>query len=220
MVLVQVMKKDSKLIAPTTIGLLVGGEICGKEFIEKKIQAHTKIVAVDGGLHHCHIFSITPDLIIGDFDSIDSELLEIYKEIPKLSFPVEKDETDLELALQIVCKEENQEVYVYGALGGRLDHLLGNVTLLSRYPGKVFIETERELTFVINGSVELSSLKRQTVSLIPLNGRVEGISSRGLKWELHDDSMDKNFLGISNRCLSDSFFVSVKKGDLLCCLLK
>lgn len=211
---------ERELFTGTTKALVASGEIGEREPTRKLLLSHKGVVAVDGGLVHCHGLGITPELIVGDLDSIPQDLLKIYSHVRTLSFPVEKDETDLELALELVFQEEIQRVYVYGALGGRLDHLLGNVILLTRYPGRVFLETENELAFVVNKTVELSCKEGQTVSLIPLNGVVEGISTTGLKWELDKASLNKYFIGISNRCISNKFIVTVEKGDLLCCLNK
>lgn len=204
----------------TTKALVASGEIGDREVTANFLLSHKGVVAVDGGLVHCHVLGITPELIVGDLDSIPQDLLKVYSHVRTVFFPVEKDETDLELALELVFQGDVQRAYVYGALGGRLDHLLGNVILLTRYPGKVFLETEGELAFVVNRTTELSCQKGQTVSLIPFNGKVEGISTVGLKWELEKASMHKNFLGISNQCTSNKFSVTVEKGDLLCCLNK
>ena len=220
MVIVDQIKVRREFFSGTTKALIASGDIGEKEAITSLLHSHKGIIAVDGGLVHCHVLGVTPELIIGDLDSIPQELLKVYSHVPMLSFPVDKDETDLELALKLVFQEDIQRAYVYGALGGRLDHLLGNIVLLTRYPGRVFLETEGELAFVINETVEVGCYIGQKVSLIPFNGEVKGISTVGLKWELNKSSLSKNFLGISNQCISEKFSVTVEQGDLLCCLNK
>lgn len=178
------------------------------------------IVAVDGGLAHCRKMEIVPDLIIGDMDSCSFDTLQKYAHIETLVFPKNKDKTDLEIALEHVCHENIEKIKIYAGLGKRIDHSIGNILLLSRYPSKVFLETESELLFVVKDRIKINSYKGQTISLIPLNGKVEGINSKGLKWELKEAQMDKYFMGISNECLCDILSLSIKKGDLLCCIKK
>lgn len=199
------------------VAFIANGKINGGVAIEREILSCDRIIAVDGGLKFCSKMGITPNQIIGDFDSVSSALLEEYSHVDKKTFPKDKDKTDLELALEM---EKFEKGKIYGAVGGRVDHLLGNIILLSRYRGRVFIETEKETLFILHREVEMECFKGQVISLIPLNGKVEGVCSQGLKWELKDAVLDKNFIGISNQCLSKSFFISAAKGDLLCCLNK
>src|SRR5207245_2550648 len=132
--------------------------------------------------NHCYEMDLRPDLIIGDFDSIAPHVLEAFKDIPQKHFLSDKDKTDLELALEAVYHPQIEKISVFGALGGRTDHILGNLVLLSRYPGKVCFEDENEILFVIQQRVELSVKSGQIISLIPLNGPVKGIDTEGLKW--------------------------------------
>src|SRR5690348_6195146 len=127
---------------------------------------------------------ITPDLLLGDFDSIKSHVLEAFSTVPKQHYPSDKDKTDLELAIEFVYHLQTEKIAVFGALGGRTDHALGNLILLSRYPGKIFLEGENETLFAIPQHVELSLPVGKTLSLIPLNGPAKGIDTEGLKWPL------------------------------------
>ena len=181
------------------------------------------IIAVDGGLNHCYHAKITPDKIVGDLDSVNKAILGTYSQVETLLLPRDKDVTDLEAALNLVDLSITKKVNILAALGGRTDHCLGNLILLTRFPEKVFIESEKELIFAINnscGKVVMPCFRGQTISLIPLNGPASGIQTEGLKWELNDGILDKNFIGISNECLQDSFSVSVESGDLLCIINK
>ncbi|MBI2810261.1 MAG: thiamine diphosphokinase [Candidatus Melainabacteria bacterium] len=186
--------------------------------LKSRISKFPFLVAVDGGANHCREMGLTPDLILGDFDSIDPSTLNHFSGVPQEKHPQDKDKTDLELALERVFHPLVEEVVVFGALQGRTDHSLGNLILLSRYPGKLFFESEQERLFIIDRQVTLSLYIGQTLSLIPLNGPVKGINTQGLKWELREGALDKHFIGISNEALSTQVFISVKTGDLLCCL--
>src|SRR5262249_12740601 len=154
------------------------------------------LVAVNGGINHCVSLGLRPDLLIGDLDSADPHLLKSVSNIPIKSYPKDKNKTDLEIALKLVS-QNGEELTVFWALSGRTDHLLGNLVLLSRYPGKVFLESEKERLFVINKKASFSTYPGQIISLIPLNGPVHGIRTKELKWPLQNSTLDKQFIGIS-----------------------
>lgn len=198
--------------------LVANGEIENFDLIAEKVRKYPYIVAVDGGLNHCRRMGIKPDLIAGDLDSASPDILKHYEGVRKVIHPVDKDLTDLEIALQEALSFKPEKITLFGALGNRTDHTLFNLILLSRYPGKLFLETEGEQLFVIDREVELDCFVGQVLSLLPLNGPVTGITTKGLKWELSHRKMDKHFMGISNVCLKPKVKISVGKGDLLCCL--
>ncbi len=106
--------------------------------ISALIAPYSMIVAVDGGLNHCHRMGIRPAMIIGDGDSIRPELLEYYQDVPARYFDTEKNETDLELAIQAVFTPEVDKITLFGALGHRLDHSLTNLHIIRRYPRESF----------------------------------------------------------------------------------
>lgn len=173
------------------------------------------VVAVDGGLRHCSNLQIRPDLIVGDFDSFPVDQLGRYQEIEMIIAPWEKDQTDLELALQAIDPTSRDEVVILGALGRRTDHLLGNLTLLTRYPGRVRALSPSESLWVVDKKERIDVVVGQEISLIPMNGAVTGITTHGLKWELTNATLDKFFLGISNLCLQEEVAIEVESGDLL-----
>lgn len=206
------------LFTSERIAVVCTAPLVNVAFVKEKIKKYSSLIAVDGGANHCYAMTLRPDLIIGDFDSIDSHVLETYSGVPQKRYPIDKDETDLELALELVFHPKIEKITVFGALGGRADHALGNLILLSRYPGKVFFETESEILFVIDKCTEISTKIGQEISLIPLNGPVKGIESEGLKWPLKGKTLDKHFIGMCNQATASKVILSVAEGDLLCCI--
>jgi len=202
----------------TRVAIICTAPIADLLSIKKRIIEFPLLIAVDGGANHCHEMGLQPDLILGDLDSVDPHVLKTFSDVPQKRYPTHKDKTDLEFALELAFHLQIEEIIVFGALGGRTDHTLVNVALLSRYPGKVFLETESERLFVIPQHVELTVEPGQTISLIPLNGPVKGIYTEGLKWPLKDATLDKNFIGISNEATHSLVTIFLKEGDLLCCL--
>ncbi|MBS0603717.1 MAG: thiamine diphosphokinase [Verrucomicrobia bacterium] len=200
------------------IAIICSAPIADLASIKEKIIKYPVLIAVDGGVNYCYEMGLQPDLILGDLDSADPHLLKAFSDVPTKRFPRDKDETDLQLALEIAFHPAIEEIAVFGALGGRTDHTLGNLILLTRYPGKVFLETETERVFVVQRQAEFATEPGQTISLIPLNGPVRGITTEGLKWALKDGSLDKHFIGVSNEATGSKVSISVKDGDLLCCV--
>ena len=200
-----------------TVAIVANGQIDSPATIRPLILRHPRIVAVDGGLIHCQKMGIRPSLIVGDFDSCPPDLLKQYHDIPRIELHRDKDETDLEVAIR---EEKGKTITLYGAWGHRVDHSLTNALILSRFPNQVQMETETELLFAIEKEAEFPCFVGQTLSLIPLNGPVSGITTQGLKWELRNGKLDHHFIGISNTCLTETVKISVKQGCVICCLIK
>ncbi|MES2121868.1 MAG: thiamine diphosphokinase [Chlamydiota bacterium] len=198
------------------IALVCSAPLSDYSIILQKLRNYPQVIAIDGGADHCKAMGITPDLIVGDLDSISASTLDLFKETPVEKFPRDKDYTDLELALSTVDWTEVDEVTVFAALEKRSDHTLTNLIILSRYPGKLAFETEETRCFAIDKTVTLEMTPGQTLSLIPINGPATGVTSSGLKWELQNHTLDKHFVSISNEATGSSVRVSVAEGDLLC----
>ena len=203
-----------------TVALIASGQMDSAESLRSSILSHKRVIAVDGGLVFCQNLNITPHRIVGDFDSCPADVLKAYTHVPHITLQRDKDLTDLEAAIQKEFEEGAEKLTLFGALGGRIDHSMVNLLLLTRHPGKIWIETDQETLFAIDKKVSLPCRIGQTLSLIPLNGPVSGITTQGLKWELKNGKLDKDFVGVSNICLKETVDISVKKGSLICCILK
>src|ERR1700733_10082718 len=127
----------------TRVAIIFTAPISTPDFVKEKIKEYPVLIAADGGANHCYEMGLRPDLIIGDFDSTLPHVLEAFSAIPQKRFPRDKDKTDLELALEAVYHPHIEKITVFGALGGRTDHTVGNLILLSRYPGKLFFEEDK-----------------------------------------------------------------------------
>ena len=213
-------KHFSPLHTKHSIALVANGAMHDYSLMAPMIQKYDRCVAVDGGLAHCHAMEIRPELILGDFDSIPQQLLKMYPEIPKQDYPSEKDQTDLELALRLVDNPSIAKIGIFGALEKRTDHALANLYLMRRYAGKVVIETETETVFMISGQHRIECSPGQTLSLMPIGASATGVTTQGLKWEVHEATFDANFMSISNVCLGPNFSIHIGRGELLCCLLR
>lgn len=201
------------------VALVANGEITSYSQTKKLLLNFEKIIAVDGGLNHCEKMGIVPFMIIGDLDSAKDSILKKHSQALLFQYPKEKDESDLELAIQKLLKQGIDSLALFGVLGQRVDHLLYTLYLLTRYPSQLIIESESEIIFCLPKQSQVAAFPGQTISLIPLN-EVTAVTTEGLQWEVDQAVFDKKFMSLSNVCLDHSFKVSLQSGDLLCCLQK
>jgi thiamine pyrophosphokinase len=202
-----------------TTALVADGEIQDIPLLAEIIKTFHRVVAVDGGLKYCHSMGIEPHKIVGDFDSCPRELLKRYSHVLSIILPQDKDKTDLEVAIEAEISHSDS-IAIFGGWGKRMDHSLTNALILTRYPGRVYLETEKEILFALKPTTRLNCFAGQTLSLIPLNGPVLGITTSGLKWELSNAQLDCQFVGISNVCLKSIVEIQYTCGSLLCCQQK
>jgi thiamine pyrophosphokinase len=179
------------------------------------------IIAVDGGTHHILELGLSPSIIIGDLDSLSDGEKKIVEErkIRTLIFSADKDETDLELALNYAVESGYQDVLLVGALGRRLDQTLGNLSLLtnpSLSKMNLRMDDGLEEVIYINKKGTIQGMAGDLVSLVPWGGDVTGITTMGLRWALKRETLfSHKTRGISNQLLSEDASVTIKSGHLL-----
>jgi thiamine pyrophosphokinase len=185
------------------------------------------VIAADGGTVHCQRLGIIPDVVIGDFDSLDEpELLAAQKDGAQLiRHPARKDFTDLELALRYAVERGAQEILVLGALGNRWDQSLANLLLPAADSlasvNITLLDWPQEIRLVRPGrSLEIQGNPGDTVSLIPLGIQPLGITTQGLEYPLDNETLEfGGTRGISNVLLRETASVTLKEGLLLCVLI-
>lgn len=201
-----------------SLAFVANGVIHNYSVIAPLLKKFDRIIAVDGGLKHCHKMEIAPAIIVGDMDSVPKDLLTQYSQVPLQEFPRDKDETDLEIALRIEFNPTVAKMVVFGALEGRTDHTLYNLQLLTRYPEVMAIQSEKETIFAITKPTKIACEIGQTISLLPLKDSPKGVTTKGLKWELNQATLHSSFMSLSNVCLKNSVEIDLNSGNLLCCL--
>ena len=187
-----------------------------------------KIIAADGGARHCLALGLSPQIVIGDFDSLsDAEVDQLQANGAKfIRHPADKDETDLELALDQALKLGATEVTLYGLLGGRWDMSIANLLLLAapRFAGIRFhLRAGDTEAFILRGgqTLELRGQPGTTVSVIPLSAKVSGLSYDGLQWPLEEANLPFGSpRGVSNLLIQENATIRVAKGVLLVFLIK
>ncbi|MCR5581599.1 MAG: thiamine diphosphokinase [Pseudobutyrivibrio sp.] len=214
-----------------TVFIISGGSMdydFARDFIAKKSH-DTYTIACDKGFEHCLKLGITPDVTIGDFDSISKEGLEaiseLCPEVIKLN-PI-KDDTDTEAALGIAIEhtEDTDDIYILGATGTRLDHVLGNINLLGlglKQKRRVALVDSHNLIRMISGGDRLSMSKPDSfgryVSFFPYDGKAYGVTLKGFKYPLSEATLEGfNTLTVSNEIVDGVAHVTLDKGYLIVC---
>ena len=110
--------------------IFANGELPNIEKARALVQTDDYIICADGGTRHALALGLKPNLIVGDLDSVTDVELKIAS-AKIVQYPRNKNETDLELALNHALVKKTSSILIIGALGGRLDQTLGNISLLS-----------------------------------------------------------------------------------------
>ena len=175
-------------------------------------------IAADAGYRACRQADIVPDLLLGDFDSME----EPRDFANVLRSPVEKDDTDTMLAVKTGLEHGCKEFYLYGATGGnRLDHTLANLqTLLYlRRQGARGYLYDDDFVWTVLENEELTvekTVEWGLLSVFCLGDRAEGVDEEGLQYPLHDAVLTPEFpVGVSNHILEPRARVAVRKGVLI-----
>ncbi len=205
----------------TRIVIFANGELPDLEKARALIQPDDLIVCADGGSHHALALGLKPDAIIGDLDSIREEDRAAIQaaEVQLRPHPRDKNETDLELALEYALEQKPRAVVIIGALGGRLDQALGNIAMLSSPDlahQNIRLDDGLEEAWFCRDRSEIEGRAGEVVSLIPWGAAVEGVSTEGLKWALRSETLySEKTRGISNEMSQPVAEVSIRSGLLL-----
>jgi thiamine pyrophosphokinase len=179
------------------------------------------IICADGGTRHALALDLQPNLVVGDMDSLKKGQWQKLQKagIPIELYPHDKNETDLELAIGHAMELEPKEILVVAALGGRLDHTLGNLALLSDIRLSAVntrFDDGVEEIFFCREQVEVLGRRGDILSLIPWGEPVQDIQTHGLRWSLkHETLYPDKTRGISNEMMDENASISIGSGLLL-----
>jgi len=185
------------------------------------------LIAVDGGAWHCIRLGLTPDIVLGDFDSLpERERAQLaFSGSEVIRFPTRKDEIDLELALLLAIERGAAEVLIYAALGARWDMTIANLLLLThpklRSADIRIMDGPQVIRLIRAGEqLTLTGQPGDTVSLIPLQGDAHGITTTGLAYPLKSGTLRfGETQGVSNLLIDAQGTVTLEDGSLLCVLI-
>jgi thiamine pyrophosphokinase len=196
--------------------LIVGnGSVPGQSLFEKEFEKCDYLIAADGGASACFLYNRIPDVVIGDLDS--------YSARPDMDVKVilenSQETNDLEKAIQHAIDCDAKHIVVLGATGERLDQTLKNISVMVQFTDEISdLVLKDDLCWmrILPESYSFKTLPGTLISLFPVSGIVEGITTRGLKYSLHDESLQNGVRdGSSNEATEETVEISHKKGDLL-----
>ncbi len=190
---------------------------CAAEFdhLAQPLQRGDFVIAADGGLRHTEKLHITPDRILGDFDSLG------FTPEGANVFPVEKDDTDAMLAVRQGLALGYRDFLLYGSLDGpRLDHTIANFQTLQFLADNgaagYLVGSSYIVTVVKNGSLFFPAGLEGTISLFCLGADARGVTLEGLYYPLEQGTLTAGFpLGVSNHFTGKEAKITVENGSLL-----
>ena len=188
------------------------------------------LIAADGGIKHILKLGLTPQIIIGDFDStplsLQKKLIKMSKEQKSLfptmiKYPTKKDKTDFELAINFALEKKYHQIIIFGILGNRIDHSMANIFLLAKIQTenklitvKIF-EDNKEI-YILNKEIIINGQIGDEVSIIPVSEKLEGVVTDGLEYQLNNETLFfGSTRGISNVLNKTSAKITVADGIAL-----
>jgi thiamine pyrophosphokinase len=179
------------------------------------------IICADGGLDYALKYNIKPNLVIGDFDSLQGELP---NNVETIKLPTQKDDTDMMAALKEALNRGFDDFVLLRAFSGRPDHSYANLCALQFLCSqgcKAVIADNNGYIFILNkGKLTLNELKGRTVSVFPFGGYSCTVSYEGMKYPLDEACLTSdNPLGVSNEIISDDAYIIVHTGNAVIFLL-
>ncbi|MEN8040481.1 MAG: thiamine diphosphokinase [Actinomycetota bacterium] len=180
------------------------------------------VIAADSGYDHARNHDIAVDLLVGDLDSVSSDGLAHARQagVEIEEHPVDKDSTDLELAIRAARKRRATTIDIYAGEGGRIGHLLSIALLIagaeaSSVPIVWHTASGDVQAATSHRSVHLHGAAGQNVTVLPI-GEAHGVTTSGLRWTLDDSSLTRGTsLGVSNELSSTTATVEVSEGAVL-----
>src|SRR5258706_2057581 len=189
------------------------------------IRPADQVIAADGGLHHLQAIGLTPHVLIGDLDSIgpDEARQAAASGVRLERFSPRKDQTDLEVAVQLALRDGATDILIFGALGARWDHTLANLLLLAHpdfRAARLRLVDGTQQIYLIQGQADIEGQPGDTVSLIALTGDARGVTTAGLEYPLARGRLAfGSTLGVSNVLLGRMASVRVEEGLLACIVI-
>ena len=171
------------------------------------------IVAADAGFRHVRDKKVAA--LIGDLDTLGKAP----KGINLIRFPVEKNATDGELAIDYLHEQGCRLLTIYGAFGGKIEHIIGNLNLLAYADSlgiSAHINDGNMSAYFCRNYIEIPSVKGDEVSIFPFGGNAVAARSEGLYYPLNDLTLDsKKSRGISNRATADKIVLQISEGAVM-----
>lgn len=205
--------------------LIISGGNINKNFLKEMIDKneYNNIIACDKGLELLYKCNMKPNYIIGDFDSVNKNILIHYKknkDINIIELKPEKDYTDTHMAIKLAIRLKSNTITIVGAIGSRLDHTLANINILKEaLDNKILckiVDENNNISLINKNTIIEKDNKYKYISLIPITTVATGITLQGFKYSLENATMKiGESIGISNEQLEQIAKINIKEGILI-----
>ena len=196
--------------------IYVGGEVFADALTERPAEGDL-VIAADSGYDNAVSLGVTPQILVGDMDSIRGR--DFPKELEIYQVPAEKNQTDTQLAVDLALSKGAKEIVIIGGLSGRLDHTLSNLAILEHleplHVHCLITDGRNRARFIRNNSTLIPRGAYKYLSLIAADETVKGVSVKGCKYPLKNAKLKKSYqYAVSNEIEGNCALVEVKKGGL------
>ena len=200
-----------------TVFIYTGGTVFDEYVIEKPEKGDL-VIAADAGYLTAQRLGITPDVLLGDFDTLGVE--NIPNGIECLRVPAEKDDTDTQLAVRVAIERGASEVVIVGGLSGRLDHTLSTLAILEnlweRKEGRIYAtltDGKNRVRFIRSSGTILPRSQSRFVSLIAADATVKGVTLDGCKYPLKNGRISRRHQwAVSNEISGNCALIEISRG--------
>ena len=196
--------------------IIANGTLPGLKIINSLAATADIIICADGGASYAKQFGISPDIIIGDFDSVSNETLTYFQDVRHIEDP-DQNTTDLEKSILYCINNGIESVDIISASGDRIDHTTASLGYFKKFGDRIFLRIIDSVGVLtrINKEVHLSMTIGEKLSLIPVD-RCTGIRTHNLKYPLDNETLETGIReGVSNSAVAEHVSISVEDGTLL-----
>lgn len=203
--------------------LVVSGGTVDKRMLESTVSSYKadRIVACDKGLEACIDSGLVPDVIIGDFDSVNKKYVEICRGSAKIiTLDIHKDFTDTQAGISYCLTHKAESIVMVGASGTRMDHTIANIGLLYQcvkagIPA-VMVDAHNRIRMIEHKLIISSCELYENVSILPYRGCVRGITLRGFEYPAENLTLEPgDTIGISNKLSGTTASIELDSGYLI-----
>ena len=196
--------------------IYTGGEIRPENITERPREGDL-VIAADAGMRNAARFGIKPDVLLGDFDSLGEPDVPDGTELIRV--PIEKDDTDTQLAVRVALERGANEIVIVGGLEGRLDHTLSSLAILEYLNGKhihaLITSGQNRARFLRNNSTLIPRGYFRFLSLIAADPVVKGVTVEGCKYPLKNARLSRlNQYAVSNEIEGNCALIDVRRGGI------
>lgn len=198
--------------------VIIGGGECSADILKKNIDTDSDyIICADSGYDYAISAGFTPELLIGDFDSIEA----VPENLEKITLPVEKDVTDTVAAFNEGLKRGFTSFVLFGGTGGRFEHTFANISLMANSSKQniefVIIDETHIFRAITNSTIKIKRRENQQVSVFSYGDKATGVTEKGFHYSLQNYTLDPfdGALGTSNDIIEDFGEILVDEGTLI-----